>query len=262
MSINIISWKTSCLVQRYCNDHLGWLLRKNPDIMCFQKTQATESEIRKTVTGFMDYYSYFSSSDLSPRFGGVATYSKIGALKVEKYFQENNYLDEGWILKLDFKDFVLINTYFPSISDSTNRIKEKKLLHKIKMYETFLNLTESLLKSGIKVLICGDFNIAHKHIDIAKSKKSNRQPGFLQFERALLDRLINQGYIDVFRIFNHEKGNYTFWGDKNDLREKDSGMRLDYFFVSPNLKNKITSAYILPDVVGSDHCPIGVELEF
>jgi exodeoxyribonuclease-3 len=259
MTIKIITWSANCLIQRYYKGQLKWIFEEDPDIFCVQDTQATKELITKNVPTFDDYYDYFSSSTLSPNQGGTAIYSKIKPLKVERNFERNNYFDEGWVLKVYFKNFILLNIHFPNLS-YTNKIKEKQLLEKIKLYENFLNLTESVLNHENNVLICGDLNIAHKPKDIANPEKKFRKPGFLQLERAIIDRLIAQGYSDVFRIFNKEGENYTWWNPKNGS-EKNTGMRLDYFFVSDHLKEKIKNTFVIPDNWGSEHKPLGIELK-
>ncbi len=261
MTMNILSWNVNGLRARYNNGHLNWLQDENPDIFCLQEIKATEDQVKETLNGFDDYYSFYSSSTVTPGFSGVAIYSKIKPNKVVDSFGDGKYKEEGRILLAEFDDFILLNIYFPSGANSDKNIQAKMLHHKLMFYDRFLNITESLSSSGEKVLICGDFNIAHKPLDLVNPKKASKKPGFLQVERAILDRLIAQGYTDTFREFNQDPHHYTWWSNMYNLREKNIGMRLDHFFATCNLKDNIKSAYTRPEIMGSDHCPIGVEIQ-
>lgn len=262
MTTNILSWNVNGLRARYNKGNLDWLQEETPDIFCLQEIKATEDQVKETLNGFDDYYSFYSSSTVTPGFSGVAIYSKIKPNNVIDSFGDGKYKDDGRILKAEYNDFILLNIYFPSgAADSNRDNSETKLHNKLMFYERFLNLTEFLASSDKRVLICGDFNIAHASIDLANPQIACKKPGFLQVERALLDRLIAQGYIDTFREYNKEPHNYTWWSDGYNLREKNIGMRLDHFFATGNLRHNIKSAYTRPEIVGSDHCPIGVEIQ-
>ncbi|NYB53050.1 MAG: exodeoxyribonuclease III [Methanobacteriaceae archaeon] len=261
MKIEILSWNVNGLRARYNNGHLDWLQDENPDIFCLQEIKATKDQVKETLNGFDDYHSFYSSSTITPGFSGVAIYSKIKPNKVIRSFGDGKYQEEGRILKAEYDDFILLNIYFPTGANSDKNIQEKNLHHKLMFYESFLNLTESLSSSGERVLVCGDFNIAHKPLDLANPKNASKKPGFLQIERAIIDRLISQGYTDTFREFNQEPHHYTWWSNMYNLREKNIGMRLDHFFATLNLKDHIKDAYIRPDIMGSDHCPIGIDIQ-
>lgn len=254
MSIEISSWNVNSLRARFNNGHLDWLLDEKPDIFCIQETKATGDQLRKTLKGFDDYHSYFSSSTVTPGYSGVAIYSKMEPVYVIDSFGNGKYKEEGRILKAEYTDFTLFNIYFPSAGGD-------KLMEKLNFYNHFLEKMESLGNSGEDVIICGDFNIAHNQIDLSNPKQASRNPGFLQIERGFLDRLIAHGYLDSFRMFYKKEGYYTWWPNGYDSRVKNNGMRLDHFFLSNSLKDKVKSAYIRPEIMGSDHCPIGVEIE-
>ncbi|BDZ68779.1 exodeoxyribonuclease III [Methanobacterium ferruginis] len=254
MTIDILSWNVNGLRARYNKGHLDWILDEKPDIFCFQETKATEDQISETLNGFEDYHTYFSSSAVKSGFSGVAIYSKTEPLKVIDNLGYGKYKEEGRILKAEYHEFTLFNIYFPSEDG-------KKLMDKLNFYNHFLEKMESLSDFHENVIICGDFNIAHNQIDLYNPKQASKNPGYLQLERGLLDRLIAQGYFDSFRMFNQEPGNYTWWPNGYDSRVKNNGMRLDHFFLTENMKDKVKSAYTRPKIMGSDHCPIGVEIE-
>jgi exodeoxyribonuclease-3 len=127
-------------------------------------------------------------------------------------------------------------------------------------YNAFLTFSDKLVKKGKKLVICGDVNTAHKEIDIARPKENENVSGFLKIERDWMDKFIDHGYVDTFRMFNHESEQYTWWDLVTRARERNVGWRIDYFFVSENFKQNVRDAFILPDVMGSDHCPIGIEV--
>ncbi|MCC7550821.1 MAG: exodeoxyribonuclease III [Methanobacterium sp.] len=256
MSIEILSWNTNSLRKRFNDGYLQWFLDEKPDIFCVQETKATEDQLKETLKGFDDYYTYFASSTKTPGYSGVAIFTRIQPVKVEDSFKDGNYKDEGRILKAEFDEFTLLNIYFPSGAGLA-----EKLEHKFEFYEHFLDETKLMQTQGNNVIICGDFNIAHHPIDLVNPDQAAKKPGFLPKEQAFLDRLIENGYMDTFRMFNQEGGNYTWWAYGYNSREKNLGMRLDHFFATENLKNKIKSAYIRPEITGSDHCPIGVKIQ-
>jgi exodeoxyribonuclease-3 len=147
-----------------------------------------------------------------------------------------------------------MNIYFPNGKASTERLK-----YKMEFYDVFLMYANNLKNNGVKIIICGDVNTAHKEIDLARPKENSNVSGFLPEERAWIDKFINSGYVDTFRIFNKEPQNYTWWDQVTRARQRNVGWRIDYFFVSENARDDVKNAFILSDVMGSDHCPIGIE---
>ena len=127
-------------------------------------------------------------------------------------------------------------------------------------YDAFLAYADKLKKKGKNLVICGDVNTAHKEIDLARPKENEKISGFLPEERAWMDKFVEHGYIDTFRMFNREPENYTWWDMMTRARERNVGWRIGYFFVSENFKKKVKDAFILSEVMGSDHCPIGIEI--
>jgi exodeoxyribonuclease-3 len=163
---------------------------------------------------------------------------------------------EGRTLAVDFGSFVLFNVYFPNGGMSPERLQ-----FKMDFYDAFLDCIESLRKKGRHIVICGDVNTAHNEIDLARPKENQKVTGFLPEERAWIDRLLAAGYIDTFRLFCAEAGQYTWWDMKTRARERNVGWRLDYFFVSESLRGSVQSAAILPEVPGSDHCPVELTMK-
>jgi len=156
----------------------------------------------------------------------------------------------------DYEDFVLYNIYFPNGGSGAER-----LTFKMEFYEWFLRKMRAEIKKGKKIVVCGDVNTAHREIDIARPKENTKTSGFLSEERAWVDRFLEAGFVDTFRLKHADRtGQYTWWDMKSRARERNIGWRIDYFFVSENLKRYLQDAFILQDVMGSDHCPVGIIL--
>ena len=149
-----------------------------------------------------------------------------------------------------------MNVYFPN-----GKKDEERLNYKMEFYEAFLELVKQMISNGEKLVICGDVNTAHKEIDLAHPKGNEKVSGFLPIEREWIDRFVESGFIDTFRHFNKEPEQYTWWDVKSRARERNIGWRIDYFYVSENLLPYLSDAFIMPDIMGSDHCPIGIVLK-
>ncbi len=202
------------------------------------------------------YFSYFDESKIKKGYSGVAVYSKIEPEKVQYGLGIQKFDSEGRCIGLKLRDFWLFNIYFPNGGGGPDRIK-----FKLEYYEAFLKLIEKLRKKGESIVFCGDVNTAHEEIDLAHPKENKENTGFLPIERAWISKVIALGYVDTFRHFHPEKKNaYTYWDMKTFARERNVGWRLDYFFVSSDLKQKIKSARVLENILGSDHCPIALDL--
>ena len=162
------------------------------------------------------------------------------------------------MLRLDYGEFLLYNVYFPN-----GRSSEERLAYKMKFYDAFLEHIESERQAGRNIVFCGDVNTAHHEIDLARPKENQKTSGFLPEERAWMDKLTGSGYVDTFRKFvPDENGHYSYWDMMSRARDRNVGWRIDYFFVNEELADRVSNAFILPDVMGSDHCPVGLELSF
>ena len=155
----------------------------------------------------------------------------------------------------DYGDFILFNIYYPNGGAGNKRVP-----FKMKFYDAFFKKAEALRKSGKKLIITGDVNTAHTPIDLARPKENEKNTGFLPEERAWVSKFVDAGYIDTFRHFNKDPNHYTWWDYKTAARQRNVGWRIDYFFVTENLLPRLQKAFILKDVLGSDHCPVGIEI--
>lgn len=254
--MKFISWNVNGLRAIYKKGCWDPFIKLNVDVFCLQETKARPDQLPEEVRNLSGYHSFFASSVIKKGYSGVAVYSKEKPLDVKYGFSIKKFDDEGRLLEVHFKDFVLLNIYFPNGGVDPNRLK-----YKLDFYDTFLNHIEKLRKKGKKIIFCGDINTAHEEIDLARPKSNEKHTGFLLEERAWIDEVINHGYVDTFRYFYpHKTGAYSYWDMKTSARDRNVGWRLDYFFVSSNLLPQVKKATILSSIYGSDHCPIMLEI--
>ncbi len=254
--MKFISWNVNGIRAISKKGFVDWIKTENPDILCLQETKATKEQVPKDIQSLEGYYQFYSSSRVKKGYSGVGLLTKIKTEKVEFDLGIDEFDVEGRVIAASFKDFVLFNVYFPN-----GKARKERLDFKLRFYDTFLEIVNELKNRGRGVIICGDVNTAHKEIDLARPKENEKVSGFLPVEREWIDRLLNSGFVDTFRIFNGEGGNYTWWDYKSRARERNVGWRIDYFFVSENVKDRVKDAFILSQVYGSDHCPIGIIFE-
>ncbi len=253
--LKILSWNVNGLRAVYKKGFLDWLSKDNPDILCLQETKLKEDQIPTELKSIPSYYSYFTSGD-KKGYGGVALITREKPLSLSCTLGIDGFNDEGRAIVADYGSFLLFNVYFPN-----GKASKERLQYKLKFYDLFLDLIDGLKAKGRRIIVCGDLNTAHKEIDIARPKQNEKISGFLPVERAWMDKLVEHDFLDTFRIFHPEGGNYSWWDLKTGARERNVGWRIDYFFVSENLKDHVKSAFIMKEVVGSDHCPVGIELD-
>lgn len=233
-------------------DKWNQIFELNPDIICLQETKAHPEQIPEEIRNPAGYTSYFDHSKMRKGYSGVAVFTKIKPEKIEYSLDGKKELDqEGRMLILHFKDFILCNGYFPNGGEDPKRLK-----YKLEFYEAFFKKIQKWRKQGKKIIFCGDVNTAHNEIDLARPKENSDHTGFLRIERDWLDKVTNAGYVDTFRFLHPGEIKYSWWDMKTFARERNVGWRIDYFFVSDNLKTKVQIAEILNNVFGSDHCPV------
>jgi len=254
--MRILSWNVNGIRAIQKKGFVDWLLTEDPDILCVQETKAEPEQLTDELLNIDGYKSYFSSSAVKKGYSGVAIYTKQEPVKVENGFGIPKFDDEGRIIIADYKDFTLLNIYYPN-----GKMNQERLQYKMDFYDAFLNYANKLIAKRKKLVICGDVNTAHKEIDLARPKENSKVSGFLPIERECLDKFISNGYHDTFRMFNNEPDNYTWWDQLTRARDRNVGWRIDYFFVSDNFQKNVKDAFIMPDVMGSDHCPVGIDIK-
>ena len=231
-----------------------WFLEEQPDILCLQETKASKKQFPPDIRRMEDYHVYFNKA-LKKGYSGVALYTKIKPENVEKGLGVEEFDQEGRTIIADYGNFVLMNIYFPN-----GKMSPERLQFKMDFYDTFLEYADELKDQGKNLIICGDLNTAHKEIDLAHPKANSKISGFLPEERAWIDKFLSHGYVDTFRQFNKEPEQYSWWSYRTKARDRNVGWRLDYFFVNKEFMKHVESSYILYDVMGSDHAPVGLNL--
>ncbi|MBN2050093.1 MAG: exodeoxyribonuclease III [Spirochaetales bacterium] len=245
----ITSWNVNGIRAAEKKGLFTWLRERKPDMLCLQETKAHPEQLSSEFLEQEGYHSYFLAADRKG-YSGVALYSRekplsLGNLGIAEFDCE------GRVLVAEYPAFLLINAYFPN-----SQSEGARLSYKIEFCEALHTYCDGLAAEGKEVILCGDYNIAHKPIDLANPKSNEKNPGYLPEERAWMDTFLGSGYIDTFRIFHQEGGHYTWWTYRFQAREKNVGWRIDYHCITPGLKDKIKDALILSDVYGSDHCPV------
>jgi exodeoxyribonuclease-3 len=255
MSIKLLSWNVNGLRAVFKKGFAQWVRRAAPDILCLQETKARAEQVAGEMGSVTGYRVHFASAQ-RPGYSGVALFTKEDPLSVTPSFGVSRFDDEGRVLQADYGKFLLFNVYFPNGKASPERLK-----YKMDFYQAFLAQMKKLLKQGKKMVICGDVNTAHREIDLARPRENSKISGFLPQEREWIDRFLEAGFIDTLRLFDQSPGRYTWWDLISRARERNVGWRIDYFYASENLRKNIKKAYIMPEVMGSDHCPVGLDLE-
>ncbi len=251
----ILTWNVNGIRAVWKKGFLDWITKDNPDILCLQETKAQQDQLGEEIIKCNDYKSYFFSAE-KKGYSGVAVYTKEEPLNVKSGFNHTIFDSEGRVLEVEYKDFVLFNVYFPNGGRGPERVK-----YKLDFYEALFSRAEVARKKNKNVIVCGDYNTAHKEIDLARPGPNSTVSGFLPEERAWVDKIIDMGYIDIFREFNKEPAQYTYWDVITRARERNTGWRIDYFMVSREMKDMVVNATIHPQVMGSDHCPVEIELQ-
>ena len=249
--MKIISWNVAGI--RAClNKGLDQFFEKEKaDIYCFQETKVLESENPYHPYG---YYEYLYSAERKG-YSGTMIYTIIKPLNVVYGIGVEEYDKEGRTITLEYENFYLVNCYVPNSKRELERLPSRML------FEDYMRDYLNNLRSKKNVIYCGDLNVAHEEIDIKNPKTNHFSAGFTDEERNKMTELLNSGFVDTFRYYNKDEIKYTWWSYMHNARSKDIGWRIDYFIVNKEFINKIKNAMIYNEVLGSDHCPIGIEVE-
>ncbi|MGY3813944.1 exodeoxyribonuclease III [Globicatella sulfidifaciens] len=231
----------------------SYLDESNPDIICLQETKAQEDQVDFDF-GELGYYEYWNSA-VRKGYSGTAIFTKIKPLSVTYGIGIEDHDQEGRVITLEFADYYLVTVYTPNAKRDLTRLEYRQVWE-----DDFLAYLNTL-NSVKPIMFCGDLNVAHQEIDLANPKTNTKNAGFTIEERTKFSQVIEAGYVDVFRYRNPEvTGAYTWWSYMNKARQRNVGWRIDYFVVSPNIIDRIHDVKIRPEVMGSDHCPIEIEI--
>lgn len=250
--MRIISWNVNGIRSAYKKGLLDFIKKENPNIFCLQEIKSNLSDIPNEITELKGYNKYYNTAN-KKGYSGVLVFSKEKPKKITDKLGLSRFDKEGRFLSLEFAKFTLINIYLPH-----GGRKKENLDYKLKVYTSLLNHIKRVKNK--KVVLIGDFNVAHNEIDLARPKNNKNNIMFTKEEREQIDRIISLDFIDTFRVFNKKEGNYTWWPYFANARQRNIGWRIDYIFMTKNMLPQLKKAEILKEVNGSDHCPIAINL--
>ena len=250
--MKIISWNVNGIRSVLGKGLPEYLESVEADVICLQETKARPEQVLHHFEG----YHVFWNSALKPGYSGTAILSRKKPLSVSNGIGRPEHDKEGRVITAEFEDFHLVNVYTPNSQRELTRLDYRTREWTPAFNEHLLELQKSK-----HVIFCGDLNVAHKEIDLARPKENLRNAGFTMEEREAFDQTLQAGFIDTFRHFESSTGHYTWWSYQNGARERNIGWRIDYFCVSESLKANLKHAWIHPHITGSDHCPVGLEID-
>jgi exodeoxyribonuclease-3 len=254
--MRLYSWNVNGFRALCGKESWKWFARADADIVALQEIKAEEAQIPEEHRHPPGYHSFWFPAARKKGYSGVAVFCRERPLAVNRDLPDAAYQGEGRLLHLELPAFHFLNVYFPN-----GQMDESRLAYKLGFYDAFLAHAEELRRKK-PLVVCGDFNTAHRPVDIARPKENEGTSGFLPVERAWIDTFIARGYIDTLRqVRGDVPGLYSWWSYRFRARERNVGWRIDYFFVSSELAGAVRDAWIAGDVTGSDHCPVGLELE-
>jgi exodeoxyribonuclease-3 len=257
--MRVVSWNVNGIRACASKGLFDWLAAEGPDILCLQETKAHPDQLPKEFLAPRDgsggaYHAYWASAKRRG-YSGTAIFSKREPVSVS-FLGEGEFDEEGRALVADFGAFMVVSAYFPNSQEAGARLD-----YKLRFCDAILALCDRIVARKGHVVVCGDYNIAHKPIDLANPKANEGNPGYLPEERAWMDRFTSSGYVDSFRHFDKEPGRYTWWTYRvPGARERNIGWRLDYHCVDEAFLGSVSASSIHPAVLGSDHCPVSVDL--
>lgn len=249
--MKLISWNVNGLRANVKKGFMDYFTRVDADVFSIQETKLQEGQIELELPGYYQYWNYAEKKGYS----GTAVFTKIKPLNVYYGIGISNHDNEGRVITCEFEDFFLVNVYTPNSQPELARLS-----YRMEWEDDFRSYLKNLEVSK-PVILCGDLNVAHKEIDLKNPKTNRKSAGFSDEERAKMTELLGAGFIDTFRYFYPDKeGAYTWWSYMGRARERNTGWRIDYFVISEALKDRLVSASIHSEVMGSDHCPVELQI--
>ena len=254
MVLNIWSWNVNGLRAVLNKGFIETIRHEQPDIIGLQETKLQEHQIPEGISELDEYLLYWSHAQRKG-YSGTALFSKILPLSFSTEFGHEEFDTEGRINIAEYNSFILLNIYFPN-----GQKNDERLDYKLRFYDRCLEVMETKRSTGKIVLVAGDFNTAHKPIDLSNPKENEKTSGFLPIERAWLDKIQAAGWVDTYRYFDKSDKQYSWWSYRAMARPRNIGWRIDYFWVNSEALEFVEAAGIRQDIMGSDHCPVWVKL--
>lgn len=250
--MKLISWNVNGLRAVLRKNFLEYLATERPDVLCLQETKASAADVQPVWPS--DYSAHWNSAERKG-YSGTAILTRVAPLRVTTGIGMAEHDGEGRVLTAEFPGFQLVNVYVPNSQRELARLP-----YRMEWDRAFLGYLRKLGRAK-PVVVCGDLNVAHTEIDLANPKANVRNHGFTVEERAGFSSMIEAGFVDTFREFEKGGGHYTWWSPMSGARARNVGWRIDYFLVQKELRESLKKAFIRPEVAGSDHCPVGIEIE-
>lgn len=265
-TITLISWNVNGIRAAERKGFVEWIEGEPADLVAVQETKISHpDQLSHKLKNPDGYFSYWHAATEKKGYSGVAVYTKREPLSVKTDFGDSLLSKEGRVIELElaprpgetgFAGFTFLNVYFPNGGSGKPRLE-----YKMQFYAEFLQYIQALTAAGKNVVFCGDVNTAHKEIDLARPNENRKSSGFMPMECAWLDEVEQAGFVDTYRLQHPEQVQYSWWDQKTRARDRNIGWRIDYFWASQNLQSKVKDAFIWDEVMGSDHCPVGVVLD-
>ncbi|MEG1184981.1 MAG: exodeoxyribonuclease III [Eubacterium sp.] len=252
--MKLYSWNVNGLRAIEQKGFIPWVNDTQPDVLCLQEIKATEDQISDDIKNIPGYKTFFHPAERKG-YSGTAVFYKEDPCNITTGLSDERFNHEGRTIIMEYPDFTLFNIYFPN-----GQKDDERLQFKMDFYDCFLNDLNALVAQGKKIIVCGDVNTAHREIDLKNPKANAKRSGFLPIEREWMDQFFENGYIDTYRHFYPETAEYSWWSYRFNARGNNAGWRIDYFFVSQNALTLVENAAIHTHVIGSDHCPISLEI--
>ena len=253
--MKITTWNVNGIRAAINKGFIEWFAESRPDVLCLQEVKAYKEQVSEDLTQVSGYAQFWNSAERAG-YSGVATFTNTEPISMKPGFGVDAFIGEGRTIVTKFPEFYLFNIYFPNGQRDQGRLD-----YKLGFYEALLSYCDELIAAGNEVIITGDFNTAHREIDLANPKSNEKNSGFMPIEREWIDRYLEHGFIDAFRQLYPEKVQYSWWTYRFGARSRNVGWRLDYYLVTKGVMDKVKDVVIHDDVMGSDHCPVSLILE-